>query len=155
MDFEARIKELGLTLPPAPKPAGAYIPFTKFSNFLFLSGQISRKSDGDIITGKIGKDLTLEEAREAAIIAALNALAVLRDSGELSQMKGVARLTGYVQCSPEFYEISKVIDSASNLFFDVFGEEGRHARSAVGMVSLPLNAAVELELTISLHEEQK
>ncbi len=155
MDFDAKIKQLGFQLPQAPKPAGAYIPVKKVSGLLFLSGQISKKASGEIITGKVGKDLTLEQAREAALVAALNALAIIKENGGLEQVEGFVRLTGYVQCAPDFYEISKVIDAASNLFFDIWGDDGRHVRSAVGMTSLPLNAAVELELTVSLRGERK
>lgn len=154
MDFDAKMKQLGLHLPQAPKPAGAYIPLKKASGLLFLSGQISKKANGEVIAGKVGKDLSLDQARDAAHSAALNALAIIKDNGGLEQVEGIVRLTGYVQCAPDFYDISKVIDAASDLFFDVFGEDGRHARSAVGMVSLPLNAAVELELTLSLREKR-
>ena len=150
MDYEQTIKTLKLVLPPAPKPAGSYRPVVIADRTAYLSGQISKTPDGKIITGKVGKDLTLEEGKAAAKAAAMNVLAVIRDLIGFGKFGRMLRLAGFVQTTPDFYDISQVMNGASDLFLEVFGEEGIHARSAVGMASLPMNAAVEIETTIQL-----
>lgn len=152
MNFAEKIEQLGFVLPPAPKPVGSYVPFKIVANTLFLSGQISKTAKGELITGKAGRDINLEEARNAAVVAALNAIAVIDSAVGLDRVSGINRVVGYVQTADDFYDISKVIDAASDFFYDVLGESGRHVRTAVGMASLPLNSAVELELTINLKE---
>lgn len=148
--YAEKIKSLGLTLPPAPKPVGAYRPVIFSGNQAFLSGQITRKTDGTILTGKLGKDLNLAQGQEAARIAALNVLGVIHDLIGFDRFDHLIRITGYVQTAPDFYDISAVMNAASELFLDVFGEKGVHARSAVGMASLPMNAAVEIEATLQV-----
>lgn len=150
MKIEQRLKELKITLPAAPKPAGSYHPAVIAGNQAFLSGQISRTADGGLITGKVGSALTLEQGREAARAAALNVIAVIQNFIGLDRVEKFLRVAGYVQVSPDFSEISQVMNGASDLFLEVFGEKGIHARSAVGMASLPLNAAVEIEVTLLL-----
>ncbi len=145
-----KLKELHLTLPPAPKPAGSYRPVVMTGRFAFLSGQISRKADGSLITGKVGRDLTLEQGQEAARTSALNVLSIIQEWIGYAKFDRMLRMTGYVQCAPDFHDISAVINGASDFFLAVLGEQGVHARSAVGMASLPMNAAVEIEVTLQL-----
>jgi enamine deaminase RidA (YjgF/YER057c/UK114 family) len=150
MKIEERLKELKITLPAAPKPAGSYHPAVIAGNQAFLSGQISRAADGSLITGKVGSSLNLEQGKEAARTAALNVLAVIQAFIGFDRVEKFLRVSGFVQAAPDFYEISQVMNGASDLFLEVFGEKGIHARSAVGMASLPLNAAVEIEVTLLL-----
>ncbi len=147
---EIQNKILKLQLPPAPKPVGSYRPVVISKQLAFLSGQISRAADGKILAGKVGKDLSLEQGQEAAKIAALNVISVIHNLIGLDHFEKLLRVVGYVQASPDFYEISQVMNAASDLFLEVFGDKGLHARSAVGMASLPLNAAVEIEVTLQV-----
>ena len=150
MDYEKKIQALKLVLPPPPKPAGSYQPVVLSGSQAFLSGQISRTAEGKVLCGKIGNDLTLEAGRAAAWQAALNVLSVIKNLVGFKSFERLLRVVGYVQAAPDFYEISQVINRASDLFLEVFGPNGIHARSAVGMASLPLNAAVELEVTLQI-----
>ena len=151
-DIESRLKTLKLTLPPAPKPAGSYQPVVVTGSLVFFSGQISRRPDGVLICGKVGRDLSMEEGREAAKMAILNALSAAREAIGLENISRVVRLTGYVQAAEDFLAISDVLNGASDLLLAVFGETGRHARSAVGVASLPMNAAVEVEMTLEIRK---
>lgn len=144
-----KLKELGLQVPAEPKPLGAYQPFVISGNTAYLSGQISRDVQGQVIVGKVGKELTLEQGAKAAAQAALYGLSILMGIG-LQRFSRILRLTGYVQTTPEFYDIPKVVNGASDLFLNLFGEQGKHARSAVGMTALPMNAAVEIEIVAEL-----
>ncbi len=150
MSYLEKIKSLKLILPPAPKPAGSYQLVTYAGSLAFLSGQISKNEEGKVVTGKVGRDLTLEEGKEAARLAALNVLSIIQNLIGFDQFEKVIRVVGYVQTAPDFYDISQVVNGASDLFIEVLGEKGRHARSAVGMASLPLNSAVELEVTLQI-----
>ncbi|MCB9800098.1 MAG: RidA family protein [Candidatus Omnitrophica bacterium] len=150
MNLESKFKELGLVLPPAPKPAGAYHPLVISGTTGYVSGQISKRHDGFLITGKTGLDLTLEQARQAAEYCALNVLSLLNTHLEMERFVRLIRVVGYVQSAPEFYDIPKVIDGASELFAKILGQPGIHARSAVGVANLPMNAAVELEVTFEV-----
>lgn len=150
MDYEGRIKSLKLEIPPPPKPVGSYHPFVVSGHQVFLSGQISRLADGRLICGKVGSDLTLEQGQQAARAAALNAVSILRHLVGFEKFNKMIRLTGYVQTAPDFYDISTVVNGASDLFVDIFGDKGMHARSAVGTAGLPLNAAVEIEVAVQL-----
>ena len=139
-----------LRLPPAPKPVGVYQPLVLAGGFAFLSGQISKDSEGKVLSGKVGQDLSIEEGREAAEWATLQALSLIQAEVGLHRVERIARLVGYVQSAANFYEQSDVMNAASEIFSEVLGEKGRHARTSVGVVSLPLNAAVEIELTLKL-----
>ena len=150
MNYAEKIVHLKLELPPAPKPAGSYRPVVIADRQAFLSGQISKTGDGKVLTGKAGKDLSLDQARAAARAAALNVLSVIQNLIGFDRFERILRISGYVQCAPDFYEISQVMNASSDLFIEIFGENGAHARSAVGMASLPLNAAVEIEATLLL-----
>ena len=150
MSIEARIQQMGITLPAAPKPAGAYVPVVVYGNTAYLSGQISRDAQGSLIQGKVGRDLALADGVRAARAAALNAVSLIQAEFGLDRVERILRVVGYVQADPDFIEISQVVNGASELLQQIWGEAGTHARSSVGVASLPLNAAVEVELTIQL-----
>jgi enamine deaminase RidA (YjgF/YER057c/UK114 family) len=143
-DPERRLAELGLELP-APRPrAGLYEGWVSAGDLLFLSGQ-----GADGWTGRLGAGLTLDQGRVAARDCALNLLAQTRDAlGSLGQVAQVVKLTGFVACTPEFADVPAVVDGASALLLDLFGDRGRHARSAVGVAALPLGFAVEIEMVV-------
>jgi enamine deaminase RidA (YjgF/YER057c/UK114 family) len=147
---EEKITQLGLQLPPAPKPVGLYQPCVESGKLVFLSGQISKDAEGKILAGKVGKDLSLEQGQKAARLAALNALSIMKHLIGFEKIRRVVKMTGFVQTAADFYEIPAVVNGASELLVEVLGEEGKHARSAVGMASLPMNAAVEIELVLEL-----
>ena len=150
MTPEEKITQLGLFLPPAPKPVGLYQPFVVAGKLAFLSGQLSKDAQGKLLTGKVGKDLSLAEGQAAARLAALNVLSIMKHLIGFKKIRRVVKMTGFVQAAPDFYEIPAVVNGASELFAEVMGEQGAHARSAVGMASLPMNAAVEIELVLEL-----
>ena len=137
-------------MPSAPKPVGLYQPLAVSGKLAFLSGQISKDADGKILTGKVGKELSLAEGQAAARLAALNALSIMKHLIGFEKISRVVKMTGFVQTAPDFYDIPAVVNGASELFTDVLGDRGAHARSAVGMASLPMNAAVEVELILEL-----
>lgn len=150
MRLEETLRRLGLTLPLPPQPVGAYQPVVLSGGFAFLSGQISRDAKGRVLTGKVGRELTLEQGKRAAQWAALQAVSLIQAEMGLGEVQQMVRLVGFVQSADNFYRQSEVMNAASELFAEVFGEKARPARSAVGVASLPLNAAVELELTLKL-----
>jgi enamine deaminase RidA (YjgF/YER057c/UK114 family) len=145
MSAEQKLAELGLTLPPLPKPVGNYVPFKRAGDLIFLSGQGPRRPDGSTFTGKVGRDVTVEEAYEHAKLIGLGLLAVAKlAAGDLDKVE-VLKVLGMVNAVPEFKDQPKVINGCSDLFVAVLGERGRHARSAVGMGSLPGQIPVEIE----------
>jgi len=150
MSYEEKIKQLRLVLPPAPKPVGSYCPAMVAGQKVYLSGQLAKSAEGKLMTGKVGKDLTLEDGKAAARLAALNVLSVIRNEIGFERFDRVLHVVGYVQAVPGFYDIPQVINGASDLFAEVFGEKGVHARSAVGVTSLPLNSAVEIEVEVQI-----
>jgi len=145
-----RINELGYRLPPAPKPAGSYVPIVQSGKIVYISGQISKTDSGEVIQGKLGKELSIERGQTAARACALNALSLLEAGPGLDSVSRVLRIGAFVQAAPDFYAIPEVVNGASDLLLAVFGEIGRHARCSVGVASLPLNAAVEIEMTVEL-----
>ena len=149
-DLKSKLQKLGLSLPAPPKPAGAYLPLRKSGEFLFLSGQLSKDEQGKVRTGKVGKELTVEEGKRAARQALVQALSLLDSHVGLEKVDQVLRLVGYVQSADNFYGQSEVLNGASELLVEILGEKGRHARTAIGVANLPLNAAVELELTVRI-----
>ena len=142
-----KLKELKIELPKAPDPVGAYVATKTSGKFLFISGQISMKSDGKLISGKVGKDLNLDQAQEAAKVCGLNILSQLKKAcdGDLSKVKSCVKLTGYVNSTEDFHKQPQVINGASDLISSVFENTGKHARAAISVNSLPLGAAVEID----------
>lgn len=150
-DPEAKLRELNLTLPPVSSPIANYVHVVRTGNLLFLAGKGPSRPDGSYVTGKLGKDLTVEQGMEAAKITGLIQLAVLKaELGDLNKVKRIVKVLGMVNCEPTFTEQSKVINGFSDLMVAVFGDKGRHARSAVGMSALPGNMAVEIELIVEV-----
>ncbi len=151
MSAEQRLKDLGLVLPPPPPPAGTYVPYRLAGNLLFLAGVGPRAADGSMIMGKVGANVPLARAVEAARLCGLSLLANMRAAaGSLDRVDTVLKVLGMVNAVPDFGDHPKVIDGCTDLFVAVFGENGRPARAAVGMGSLPFNIAVEIEAIVLL-----
>ena len=152
MTPEAKLASMGLALPEVPKPIGTYLPYKISGNTLYLSGQGPRRTDGTFATGKVGRDVTVEQAYEHAKLVGLGLLAAAKAAaGELSRIE-VLKVLGMVNAVPEFTDQPKVINGCSDLFVAVLGERGRHARSAVGMGSLPVQITVEIEAVMRIHD---
>jgi enamine deaminase RidA (YjgF/YER057c/UK114 family) len=150
MSAEQKLKELGLTLPDVPTPVATYVSFKQVGDLVYLSGQGPKRADGTYPTGKVGKDVTIEEAYEHAKQTGLGLLAAMKKAtGSLDKVE-VVKLLGMVNAAPDFADQPKVINGCSDLFVAVLGERGRHARSAVGMGSLPNNMTVEIEVIIKV-----
>jgi enamine deaminase RidA (YjgF/YER057c/UK114 family) len=151
MNAESKLKEMGLELPAPGKPVANYVSAVRTGNLVFLSGHGPYREDGTMITGKVGADITLEEGYEAAKRVALVLLSSLkREIGDLEKVKRVVKLLGMVNCTPDFGDQPKVINGASDLFVEIFGDRGKHARSAVGMGSLPMGISVEIEMIVEV-----
>ena len=153
MSPEENLKKLNITLPDAPNPVGSYVAYRKSGNLVFISGQISLKSNGEIIKGKIGLDLTLEQGQEAAQVCAINLLSQIKAAcnDDLKKIKSCIKITGFVNSNDKFIDQPKVINGASELIAKVFEENGKHARAAVSVNSLPLGAAVEIEAIFEIN----
>ena len=151
MSADAKLAELGIELPPAPKPAGVYSPMVQTSNLIYLSGHGPLKSDGTLMKGKVGTDLSQDEAKAAAKQTGLALLATMKDQlGSLDKIKRIVKVLGMVNATPDFTEHPSVINGCSELFVELWGEDGRAARSAVGMGSLPGNIPIEIEVIAEL-----
>ena len=149
--IEMIINELGLEIPDAPKPVAAYIPAKQTGNLVFTAGQLPMVNGELISKGLLGQDVEIDEANKAARICTLNALAAIKGViGDLDRIKQIVRVVGYVASIPTFTQQPAVVNGASELLLEIFGENGKHARSAVGMAVLPLNASVEIELTVEV-----
>lgn len=152
MNPEDRLKEIGITLPEAPKPLGFYVPSVRAGELLFLSGILPLKEGTLIYKGKVGKDLTIEEAQEAAKKAIINALAVIKGAiGSLEKVKRIVRLSGYVASAPGFNQQPAVLNPASEILSTVFGDKGLHSRIAIGVSELPMDSPVEIELIVQVY----
>jgi enamine deaminase RidA (YjgF/YER057c/UK114 family) len=148
---EARLAELGIELPDVPAAIANYVPAVRSGNLVFLAGQIAKGGDGKFLTGKVGRDLTVEQGAEVARICAIQLVAVLKaEVGDLAKVKRIVRVGGFVNCTDDFTQQPKVVNGASDLLVAVFGEAGRHARAAVGVNSLPAGAPVEIELVAEI-----
>ena len=151
MSIKEKLSALGLTLPTAAAPVAAYVPAVKSGNLVFTAGQLP-VVDGKLVNeGKVGSDVTAEDAKELAQLCALNALAAISLVAELDQIDRVVRVGGFVNCAPGFIAIPGVVNGASELLIKIFGDvNGKHARTAVGVAELPLNAPVEIEMVVQL-----
>ena len=146
MSAEARLKELGIVLPSLGTPVANYLPYRQAGNILYLAGQGPRDDSGKQLTGKLGKDISVEEGYRRARLVGLGLLAAMRDAlGTLDRVDYIVKLLGMVNAVPDFNDSPKVINGCSDLFVEVFGDAGRHARSAVGNVMLPNQISVEIE----------
>jgi enamine deaminase RidA (YjgF/YER057c/UK114 family) len=149
--IELKLKELKLQIPDVPKPVAAYIPAKQTGNLVFTAGQLPMVNGELISKGLLGQDVEIDEANKAARICTLNALAAIKGViGDLDRIKQIVRVVGYVASVPTFTQQPAVVNGASELLLEIFGENGKHARSAVGMAVLPLNASVEIELTVEV-----
>ena len=151
MSIKEKLSALGLTLPTAAAPVAAYVPAVKSGNLVFTAGQLP-VVDGKLVKeGKVGSDVTADDAKELAQLCALNALAAISLVAELDQIDRVVRVGGFVNCAPGFVAIPGVVNGASELLIKIFGDiNGKHARTAVGVAELPLNAPVEIEMVVQL-----
>lgn len=151
VDYDKKLKELGITLPEPTKPMANYVKAVRTGNLLFLAGHGPTRADGTNITGKVGKDLTVEQGYDAARQTGIQLLATLKNElGDLNRVKRIVKVLGMVNCPADFTEQPKVINGFSDLMVAVFGEKGKHARSAVGINSLPMNIAVEIEIVVEV-----
>ncbi len=147
----SRLRDLGHELPPVATPAGSYVPATRSGNLIFTAGQLPLKDGNLAFSGKVGDTVSVDDAKEAARLCALNALAaVSAEAGGLNGISRIVKVTGYVASAPGFNGQPEVLNGASELLGDVFGESGLHARSAVGVAELPLNASVEVEIVVEV-----
>lgn len=147
----SRLRDLGIALPPAPTPVGSYVPVVVSGTLAFVSGQIARKEGAVLHPGKVGDTVTLEQAVVSAREAALAGLAAMRAEGLLDRISRVVKITGYVASAPGFVAQPKVVNGASDLLVQIFGDAGRHARAAIGVAALPADASVEVEFVFEVH----
>jgi enamine deaminase RidA (YjgF/YER057c/UK114 family) len=151
MQIEARLKELGIDLKELPKPLGSYVPCVQTGNLLFLSGVLPLREGKLIRTGKVGATVTLEQAQEDARQVAINALSIMKAHlGDLDRVTRCVKVNAFVASAPEFTDQPKVVNGCSDLIAEVFGDAGRHARAAVGVAVLPLDAPVEIDFIVEV-----
>ncbi len=152
--IEDRLLQLGITLPPLPAAMANYLPFTLAGNLLYVSGQGPKTQDGDWVRGQVGKDLTVQQAYEAARLTGIQILAVANGAlGSLSRVKRILKVNGFVNSGSEFRDHPAVINGCSDLFVELLGDVGRHARAAIGVSSLPQGIAVEIEAILEVHPD--
>jgi len=150
---EEKLKSLNIVLPAPSSPVANYVKFVRTGNLIFLSGHGPSKADGSYITGKLGRDLSIEEGYAAARQTGISLLATLKAAvGDLSKVKRIVKVLGMVNGTDSFIDQPKVINGFSDLMVAVFGDKGKHARSAVGMASLPMNMAVEIEMVVEIED---
>lgn len=155
-NIEKKLQEMGIDISNAPKPAASYIPAVQTGNLVYTAGQASKKDGILVYKGKLGKDLTVEEGYEAAKISIINCLAVLKGHlGSLDRIKKVVKLLGFVASTSEFDQQPYVINGASDLLIKIFGEKGKHARSAIGTNILPFGTPVEIEMIVEVEQEEE
>jgi enamine deaminase RidA (YjgF/YER057c/UK114 family) len=151
---EQNLQAMGIVLPKPSSPLFNYVKFIRTGNLIYLSGQGPIKADGTFITGKLGRDLTIDEGAAAAKLTGINLIATLQTAiGDLSKVKRIVKVFGMVNCTENFYDQPKVINGFSDLMVAVFGEKGKHARTAVGMYALPMNIAVEIEMIVEVADQ--
>ena len=152
-DAETKLKEKGIVLTTPSNPVANYVNAVRVGNLLYLAGKGPLKADKTYITGKVGKDLTIEQGYEAARLTAISHLADLKkELGSLNKVKRIVKVLGMVNCTEDFYDQPKVINGYSDLMVEIFGEKGKHARSAVGMYALPFNMALEIEVIVEVED---
>ena len=153
VDFEKKLKDLGIELFPPTKPMGTYVKAVRTGNLIFLAGHGPTRADGSNITGKVGKDLTLEQGTAAARQTGIALLSTLKaEVGDFNKVKRIVKVLGMVNCTDTFTDQPKVVNGFSDLMVSVFGDKGKHARSAVGMYALPSNIAVEIEMIVQVED---
>ena len=155
MIIESKLKELGLSLPNPPKPIGAYLPAQLTGNLLYLSGTTCYLENGQLLfTGRVGKELTVDQGYQAARQTMLNLLSVIKDElGDLDRVERVIKLNGYVNSTPDFDQQPAVINGASELLEKIFGPRGKHARTSIGVSDLPGHIPVEIEMVVQVHNQ--
>ncbi|MGL6021594.1 MAG: RidA family protein [Chitinophagaceae bacterium] len=154
--IEEKLKQCNITLPEATPPVASYVNMVQSGNLLFLSGKGPVRQDGTAICGKLGKEISIAEGQQAAWLAAIQHLAVLKaELGSLEKVKRIVKVFGLVNSVPDFIDQPQVINGYSNLMAEIFADKGKHARSAVGVNALPMNWAVEVELIVEIKEEKK
>lgn len=151
IDFDRKLKELKVELIPPTKPIANYVKAVRTGNLIFLAGHGPTRADGSNITGKVGKELTLEQGAEAARVTAISLLSTLKNEiGDFNKVKRIVKLNGWVNCNADFADQPKVINACSDLLVAIFGEKGKHARAALGANALPMNIAVEIEMIVEV-----
>jgi enamine deaminase RidA (YjgF/YER057c/UK114 family) len=152
-DVTQKLKELNIQLIPPTKPIANYVKAVRTGNLVFLAGHGPTRADGSNITGKVGKDLTIEQGIDAARTTAISLLSTLQaEIGDLNKVKRIVKLNGWVNCNSEFTDQPKVINGCSDLLVSIFGEKGKHARAALGANALPMNIAVEIEMIVEVQD---
>jgi len=155
MSYERQLKQLRIELPSVPKPVANYVPAVRAGDLLFLSGVLPSRDGQLIMTGKLGQAISIEQGMEAAKVAVLNALAIIRSEvGSLDRVKRIVKMVGHIASAPEFTDQPQVLNGASDLLVAIFGEAGRHARVAVGSAELPRQAPVEIELIVQVSSSE-
>lgn len=150
---EDKLASMGITLPEPGKPVANYVRAVRTGNLVFLAGHISRGSDGTLIAGKLGDDLTIEQGYEAAKLSAIGLLASLKaEIKDLDKVVRIVKVSGFVNSAPDFTDQSRVVNGCSDFLVEVFGERAKHARAALGMASLPLGSAVEIEMIVEVRD---
>ncbi len=151
VDYDKKLQELGITLMAPSKPVANYVKAVRTGNLLYLAGHGPTKTDGTYVTGKVGRELTIEQGYDAAKLTAIGLLSTLKaELGDLNRVKRILKVLGMVNCPDNFTDHPKVINGCSDLLVAVFGDKGKHARSAVGMNSLPMNTSVEIEIIVEI-----
>ncbi len=151
IDFDDKLKKLGIELIPPTKPIANYVKAVRAGNLIFLAGHGPTRADGTNITGKVGKDITVEQGIEAARVTAISLLSTLKNEiGDLNKVKRIVKLNGWVNCKSDFQDQPKVINGCSDLLVAVFGEKGKHARAALGANALPMGISVEIEMVVEV-----
>jgi enamine deaminase RidA (YjgF/YER057c/UK114 family) len=151
MSYEQKLTQLGLELPAPPKPVANYVPVVRTGDLLFLSGVLPSRDGQLIMTGKLGQNLSIDQGMEAARVAVLNGLSIIRqEAGSLDRVKRIVKMVGHIASAPGFTDQPQVLNGASDLLVSLFGDAGRHARVAVGAAELPRQAPIEIELIVEL-----
>jgi len=151
MRIETRLKELGLALPPVPRPVGTYVPYVRTGNLLFVGGKVPYGPDGGVIVGKVGAQISVDEGYQHARLVGLTLVAAMKEAlGDLDRVTRIVKVFGMVNAVPDFTDHGTIINGCSDLLVEIFGERGAHARAAVGMGSLPRQVPIEIETVVEV-----